>query len=456
MKYALFSVAVLFGVPLGAMLVAISHKYARLLFMAMILIPVANISIKFFPHEWYLGDARGISVDLSNLVALMLLGGLAISPRYRSLKLFPKNSWAFMLFMFFGALSMINAYLPLFASFTFVQLLLAFMMYITVYNFLRQDPADLDLAATTFAVALLIQALVVFREKYIWGIYRVTGTFWHPNTLSIYVEMLLPILLAVLLFKPVKRNILYWAAIVGGFFCVTSTFSRGGLVMLGGAVALVLGGSLWQKVTARKTVVIGILIAVALAGAVKASDSIIRRFNEAPAESGETRDNLNGAAREMAADHLFGVGLNNYYYAVSELRAYAKYFNLEAERAGVCHHIYNLFAAETGYPGLFAFLMLLFVFYWPAFKLALARPPTMYTTIGLGIFAGFTALHIHGLLEWIWRQLPITYLFFAICGVLIAAEEHAKREKRFARVAAANAASTSNSDSEEKTELEAE
>ncbi|RJO64999.1 MAG: O-antigen ligase family protein [Myxococcales bacterium] len=428
MKYLVFMLTFIFGVPVGAFLARQSPKVAKVIFVLMVLAPLAKANINFFSHELYRGDARGLEIDLTDLLALMLFFAMALSSRYK-LKLFPPHSLLFVVFYVFCIFSVLNAYVPLYSTFTLFRILRAWFVYIVAYNYLRHDPQHLRLAVGVFVAALLIQTGSVFKGKYLHGIYRAEGTFPHPNTLALYAEMLIPIALAVGLHRRSKWEGAHWIAVLGGMFCVLSTFSRGGMAILALSVAMTIGMSLLLRPTGRKAMLVAVLAMLGFAGVLKASDSIIKRFQEAPKASGEARDHFNAAAKAMADEHVFGIGLNNYPYALAET-PYARHINYVKEEAGLCHHIYWLFAGETGYVGLGAYLLFMAGFFVRAVQLMLARPPNEYAALGVGVFGSFIGFHLHGLLEWAFRQAFIMYLFFIICALLAAAREHHQHAKR--------------------------
>ncbi len=433
MKIAAFLMALTIGVPLGALFVRMSHRWARVIFFFMVLVPAHSFNIKFMAIDTYRGDARGFEVDLANLLALTLIVGMALGRRrYGRLVWVPKAARPFWLFILIAVISIIQSEIPLYGVFTLYQILLGYLAFVAAYNFLRYRPEEIRLAVTALAVAVVVQALEVFYAKYLGGIYRAVGTFYHPNTLSLYLELLVPILLAMILHRKTKLNGLYWLAVVGGLFAVISTFSRGGLAVLGGALGLVLMLSLYQRASGRKAALLVVLTLVGLLGMIKASDTIIQRFELAPESSGEARSYFNAAAQAIANSHPVGCGLNHYSHTIGKPE-YQPYFERGADRSGVCHHIYWLTAAETGYVGLAAFLLFLASFYRVAWRLTRARPPSDFNALGMGILAGLTALHLHGFLEWILRQGPIWLIFFTISGLLLAAEEHEKKRKQALR-----------------------
>jgi len=429
MKYLIFTFALVFGVPIGAILMRQSKLVERILLALLLLAPAADITINFMSHEWYRGDTRGIEFDLTDIVALTMLLGMAISSRFRKIRLAPTGSVPFAIFLLFLFLSIANAYVPLYGFFTLSRILRGFMLYVVLYNYLRNAPERIEFTFKILAVAILWQTIRVLEQKYMMGIYRATGTFTHPNTLSLYAEMIVPLLLAAVLHKKQKPQALFWFAILGGMLCVLSTFSRAGIVILGGAIFMSILLSLWQKQTSRKVLIIVLFCMIGIAGAIKASDSIIERFLKAPKSSEESRNNFNAAAHAMAEEKIFGVGLNNYPYALKNTE-YAAYINYVEAEAGVCHHIYWLYAGETGYLGLASFLLFIGSFYLKALRFSVKRRPDLYRAAGLGILASYTALHLHGFTEWVFRQSAILYLFFTLSAILIVCIEISRGRRK--------------------------
>lgn len=443
MKYILFAGVIIFGIPIGAMLFRSSKSFARILFAFMLLVPAINITIKFFPHDFYHGDYRGYEVNLAEIIAIMILIGMGLSNKYKKLVFFPKHSISYFMVLLIGGLSLFGSWEPLYGSFTLFRFLMVYLIFVASYNFIRQSEANLRYTIFIFALALAIQVFDVVREKYFGGSYRVQGTFWHPNTLSMYIEILVPIVMAVILSEKLKFSLFYWFAVLGSVFAVLATFSRGGIAVIAAQIAMLIFVSFLQKVTARKAIALSVMLVLVLAGGIKASSRIISRFEEAPESSGHTRVEFNNAASAMASDYILGVGLNNFSYGCNN-EYYMKFFSQPPGAHGVCHNIYWLTIAETGYIGFFIFMIFLLGLYIRAVILTFKKPRNIYTTIGLGILVSFTGVHFHGLLEWIFRQLPIQYLFFTVAATLVAADELHKLDKQQKRILAANSTQQTN------------
>jgi O-antigen ligase len=304
-------------------------------------------------------------------------------------------------------------------------------VYWVAFNYVRSE-RDLRFLILVLVAMVGIQFTLVLWQRAT-GLYRAVGSTPHPNTLAVYVNFLNMVFLAFVLGEK-RRSLHTWAAWTGlamGTVIVLATFSRGALLTMGLGFAIVFTLSLWDRPRASKFTIIGVMMLVSLAGAVKVAPSIIKRFETAPVESGLSRHQANGAALAMARDHLFGVGLNNYSYVVNNT-AYSDYIPLESDR-GIVHNVYLLHASELGWLGLAAFLLVLGRFLWLAVSFILRRRDDITSSMAIGIFAGMVALWTQSLLEWLFRQTYVTVEFFLLAG-LLAALPRVARSIRLERV----------------------
>ncbi len=124
------------------------------------------------------------------------------------------------------------------------------------------------------------------------------------------------------------------------------------------------------------------------------------------------------AAKKMAEDHPFGVGVNNFSRVLTADQRYNQYLSVmeDEEQAGVCHHIYNLTAAELGKGGLYVFAIILGRFLLLPI-LPVIRSRQFESLILIGLWLGTIALHISGFMEWVFRITPVTFLYAINCGL---------------------------------------
>jgi hypothetical protein len=295
---------------------------------------------------------------------------------------------------------------------------------------------------------------IVFWDKYVTHavVNRSVGSFPHPNTLAMYTDLIIPAILALILADGFtkKRNRWAIAALFAGMLCVVFTKSRAALVIMIGALGSVTAISVFIKPTMRKMGIIFIGFVLMDMIGVAVAPRIIKRFQSAPKASAETREYFNSAAMAMANHSTFGTGLNSYSWMLGNTEYYWYVYpdkvdtvdDLDAfreskrgmSRLGTAHHIYLLFAAETGWLGMWIFILFLLRFYLKNFVLLLKAHDEYYQAILLGLFVGFSTLHLQGLLEWIFRQTQVFYLFLILSGLMVAIGNIMKMETQNIRV----------------------
>jgi O-antigen ligase len=130
--------------------------------------------------------------------------------------------------------------------------------------------------------------------------------------------------------------------------------------------------------------------------------SVVQQRGSTEIESSDfERSSFEAAAEAMILRHPFGVGANNY-VVVANLEG----FNAAAGvpivgYAGIVHNIYLLIAAETGYFGLFAFLLLLIRPMMVAFLCGWRNRRDPRGDLLLGIGVALLIVYIHSSFEWV-------------------------------------------------------
>jgi len=364
----------------------------------------------------------------------------------RKLIFWPYNSTLWLILIFISIFSLFGARQPYYGLFTIHKFIRAFLFFWVIVNIV-QDRDDVKAVITGLMAAVLFQGWIVFFDKYITRavVNRSVGSFPHPNTLAMYIDLIIPTILSLILSNSFtkKGNRLAVIALFAGMLCVVFTKSRAALVIMMGALAGVTAISIFIKPTARKVGIIFIgfllldLIGVAMA------PRIIKRFESAPKASEQTREYFNFAAKAMARDKLLGTGINSYSWMLENTEYYWYVYpdalntveDLDEfreskqgrSRLGTAHHIYLLFAAETGWAGMWIFILFIGRLYLHNIVLLFNTRDEYYGAILLGLLLGFSTLHLQGLLEWIFRQTQVFYLFFVLSGLMVAIGNIVKR-----------------------------
>ena len=437
-KQFVFLVATMIFIPVASRL-GCSYRWAeRALVAGAFFSTCYLIDINLVSTEWYRGDTRGFEFGLTDWMVISLIIVMARSPRWRRqrLTLLPPNSGPIIFYLLIALLSMLSAYVALYAGFGLMKLLRAVAVYWVAYNYLRR-PEDLRFVLYILAAIVCMEFLLVLKQRAS-GVYRAVGSTPHPNTLAMSINMMNMIFLSFFLNeeKGRARRWVYLACIAMGTLIVAATFSRGGLAMMVGGYGLVTLISLARRPSGRKFKIIGLCVLLAIPMALRLAPAIIDRFENAPEESGVSRWQANDAAIAMANDHLLGVGINNYSHLINET-AYSRFIPNESDR-GIVHNIYLLHACEMGWAGLFAFVLLIGNFFWMGFRSIFNRRDDPATWMGTGIFVGMVGFWLQGSLEWAFRQTYLTVEFFMLAGFLAAlprVARAARSERRRRRIA---------------------
>ncbi len=392
--------------------------------------------IFFLPYR---GVDRGFGVTVPDLLFFGFFIWIILGGSKQKIIWWPYNSFVWVLLILFSLLSLAGSPVAYYGLFTLHKFVRGYILYWVVVNLVRDDKAIQAMVYGALC-AVLFQTGVVIWDKYVTGavVNRSEGSFPHPNTLAMYVDLIIPMVLALVLAGKFKGlwSKLAPAAIIGGLICIIFTKSRAALVIGGAALGGVTCLSILLKPTGKKIALamVGFLL-VDIIGLI-AAPKIIERFQKAPEASALTRIYFNQAARAMADSHLFGTGLNSYSWTLANTDYYWYVYADEQDeikdeeefresprgqsRLGTAHHIYLLFAAEMGWPGMVVFIMLIGRYYLHNIILLFRTRNDYYQAILLGLFVGFSTLHLQGFLEWIFRQTQVFYLFCALSGLLVA------------------------------------
>lgn len=387
----------------------------------------------------YRGVDRGFGVTVPDLFFFGFFLWIVSGGSKQKIIWWPKNTGLWQLLLIVSGLSLLSSPVAYYGLFTLHKLVRGYILYWVTVNLVR-DKDDMAALVNGVMFAVIHQSGVVIWDKYVTHkvVNRSVGSFPHPNSLAMYVDLVVPMVLALLLAGGFPKDKEKWAilAILGGLVCIIFTKSRASLVIAGMSLCMVTGLSIMMKPTARKAgVAVAGMVCIAVMGAI-AAPKLIARFEKAPAASEQTRKYFNVAARAMANDHVFGTGLNSYSWTLANTEYYW-YVYPDAEeitkdlvefreskmgqsRLGTAHHIYYLFAGETGWIGMITFILFLSAYYLRNAVLLLKARDEYYQAILLGLLIGFTTLHLQGLLEWIFRQTQVFYLFCLLSGLMTA------------------------------------
>jgi O-antigen ligase len=309
---------------------------------------------------------------------------------------------------------------PTAALFYSWQLARIFLVYATVARGCADPRVPLAILRG-MAAGLIVEIIVAVFQRFALGIVQAPGTMTHQNLLAMITHFAALPAFAVVLSGQAGR-LLAASAIVGIVIDVLTT-SRGALgFSIFGYATIFLLSSL-RSWTARKRRVLMIVVLGAMLITPIAISSFDRRFsNQAENISSDydERAAFEKAAKMMLAENPLGQGANHYVIAgnLGGFNNRAGVVPSASSEGANVHNIYFLVAAETGYLGLVAFVLMLL------------RPLTVALLCGwnnrgdqrgdllIGLGVTLLIVYLHGLFEWIFVLLETQYMFAIDVGLV--------------------------------------
>jgi O-antigen ligase len=254
------------------------------------------------------------------------------------------------------------------------------------------------------------------------GLLRLRSIYGSPNNVALYLDRLLPLLVAMLALGTraihASRRLLYAAAILPVGLAILLTFSKGAL-FLGVPTSLLVIFWVWQRRAGRRTWP----WVIATAGAGVAALAIATRIPALAArldlfgETGFFRLNLWRAAANMFADHpLLGVGLDNFLYAYR-----GRYILDAAWQEPNLNHPHNIlldFATRLGVLGLVTGGWMIGEAARALYR-AIRRVDAEWLPVAAGMGGALAAILVHGLVDHSFFLVDLAFTFYLILGVAV-------------------------------------
>lgn len=440
MKYFIFLGIVLSGIPIIGMLSARNATIRSLCWMALTgCIAIGDMSgVNFVSNESYRGTDRGFELTFTDMFAF----GLLLSRSMRaplveaSRKTVPSGFLVFCLFLGLGLIGVMTSLMPLYGFFTIWKMLRMLFLYWLVWSAGRVE-ADPQVFYEGVVRGLILGLMVVgimgAKQKFVDHMYRVNSTFDHSNSIPLYVNLAAAPVFAWILGDHKMGRIeffLGFGAVGAALVAVLATQSRLGILLAGVSVFASLLVSNGREASKRSRAAAVVFVMASVIGGIMVSDTLIDRVKNAPESSAEARDEFNVAAKLMATEHFFGVGLNNFSYTMTNVEKYRAQVEVMAdeEQSGVAHHLYLLTAAETGYIGLIVLVLFFAMVQVPLIGFLLKkRSKAQKAALGflpqvvIATLAGQYALFVSCFFEWAFRITPVTSQYFAVSAIMAAA-----------------------------------
>ena len=445
----LFGLTVVPGAILGGILVCcVSARIRDLFFLALVsTCPlIERLDVNFVSREWYRGTSRGFEVAILDVLAISLLVSSVLFPRHGESRVYWPASFGLMLLLFFYAAFNVGYSDPrLFGLFELFRMFRGLLLVLAVAFYLRSEQ-QLRVMVLGVALFLWFECLLTLKQRYLEGIHRVPGTLIESNSLSVLLCTAAPVMVAAVN-SAFPRWLRLFCAGVLPFIAVSEvmTISRAGVTTMGLVLFLTALFTIKFRITAKGIALTAIVVIGTTGIVAKSWKSLSERFHESTLKDEyENKAKLGRGyylriAKAIAAEDIFGVGLNNWSYWVSNYWGprlgyrFVPYrgtdhepsdvvpptSNVDMAQAAPAHSLGALTLGELGIPGfvLFALLWLR----WFQMGAAFLRPKTSdpMFRIGVGIFFGFCGMFMQNLTEWVFRHLPLYYTFHVMLGTLM-------------------------------------
>lgn len=446
----LFGWTVIPAACLAGMVGACLSKRIRDLFFILLvtLSPlIERLDLNFVSREWYRGTSRGFEFSVMDILAVSLLFSALIAPRRSESRAYWPASLGWMLLFFcYACFNVYGSDPQLFGLFELFRMVRGFILVLAVAFYLRSER---ELRLFLFCVATIIgyEGLLVLKQRYLNGIHRVAGTVDESNSLSVLLVTITPVMVTALNARlPKMLKVLCAAVIPLAMVAEIMTISRAGVIIMGLLLLSATLATISFQITARK-VVLTLLVCLGVTGILaKSWKTLGARFQESTLkeEYGSNKKNLGRGyylriARAIAKVEFFGVGLNNWSYWVSNKYGPKNGYrfvpyrgpdhepsdlipsdsNVDEAQAAPAHNLGALTLGELGIPGLALFTLVWLRWFQMGGSFLFKRDPDPMQRIAVGIFFGFCGMFLQCLTEWVFRHLPLYYVFHEMLGVLM-------------------------------------
>jgi hypothetical protein len=249
-----------------------------------------RMDVNFFSQAWYRGTTRGVQVALLEILAVAVLIGCWLGPnpeqrRSDARRWFWPASLGLMLAYFVYAIASVVASDPrIFGAFELTKMLGAILIFLAAAAYVRAQ-REWTLLLVALGCAVGFEGIWAAKQHFLNRLERVEGTLGHANSLSMYLCLTVPPLVAAA-FSGWSRPLRWFCGVAAGLgsIGVLLTFSRAGIPVL----ALVIFGTIvtcasW-KITASRLIVRGALVLCAVALLAAAWPKIEQRYAAASLE----------------------------------------------------------------------------------------------------------------------------------------------------------------------------
>jgi O-antigen ligase len=430
----------------GALAAACFARVRDIFFFAMVSLAVFSerIEVNFFSEAWYRGTTRGIEVTFMEILAFGLLFGCIVGRREPGRRLYwPASLGLILLFLLDASVSVFASEPKLFGAFELSKVLASIVIFLSAAAYVRSR-REWTLLVVALGCSVGFEGVWALKQHFLMHLDRVAGTLDHANSLSMYFCMTAPLLVAVAC-GGWSRGLKLFCGVCASLAAVglLLTYSRAGVPVFVVVVgATILSCISWKlsvsRMFIRSLVLMGVVALVAACWG-----PMERRYEEATLQEEYLDPTVDGRgvylrlSSEIAKDHFFGVGLNNWSYYVSRtygprigyhfvdyeylISLYGKSDDkvfTNSYLAAPAHNLGALTLGELGIPGLLIFAALWVRWFSMGVPFLFRPRGEPMRAMGVGLLFGVFGVFGQSLTEWVYRQTPILFTFYILMGAL--------------------------------------
>lgn len=437
------------GVPMaivcGTVVLCLLPRLRNWAFFGMVAGAVVSerLDVNFLSQEWYRGTTRGFEISFVDILAWALILSTILTPQRHQRRFYFPASFGFMLLYLGVAIFSVSTSQPkLFGMFEISKILRGMVAFWAAALHV-QGERELKFLVMAIASAVWLEGLLAIKHRVFLNVDRATGTLEHANSLSMYLCMTGPFLVAAATSAWDNKWIRYYCQGAVALACVgiLLTVSRAGIPAFALVTLAVTALCVSWRITFKK-VAVTILLLCGLATMIALSwNGLKERFfsatleEEMNTEGFENRGQYFGLARAILNERPNGVGLNNWSYWVSKRYGemtgtiYEDYddiprsmlespvvYDWGPKYAPPAHNLGIITVGEMGWIGLFVFAALWMRWFWLGGSFLWRRSDLPMRRLGVGILFAICGVFLQSLTEWVFRQTAITLTFHVLIG----------------------------------------
>ena len=436
------------GFLAGIIAACISKRIRDLFFVMLVTLSplIERLDLNYVSREWYRGTSRGFEISVLDILALSLLVSSILVPRRGESRFYWPASLGFMLLFFLYVCFNVSISDPkLFGLFELFRMVRGFILVLAVAFYLRSE-REVRLFVFSLATIIGYEGLLALKERYLMGVHRVPGTVDESNSLSVLLVTITPVMVTAITSRlPKLLKLVCILVIPLALVAEILTISRAGVTIMALLLFCAAVATISFQITARKAI-LSVVVCLGVIGLIaKSWKTLGERFHESTlAQEYGNKKNLGRGyyiriAKAISKVEFFGVGLNNWSYWVSNKYGPKQGYrfvpyrgpdhepsnkipsdsNVDEAQAAPAHNLGALTLGELGIPGLVLFTVVWLRWFQMGGSFLLRRDPDPMRRIGVGLFFGFCGMFLQCLTEWVFRHLPLYYVFHVMLGVLM-------------------------------------